>query len=573
MTPPLVSIVIPSFNHQEFVRQAIESVFNQTYRPLELIVIDDGSTDQSREVIQECVTQFVRDDFAFKFISRENRGAHSTINEGLNLASGEILTILNSDDFFSPERLSKLVPLLLRGHSHLAMSLVRGVDQDGKGLQSNDARYSWYHSCLAKRYDFPSLSCALLSLPLHVTTGNFVFTRELWNTVGEFADFHWCHDYQWLLRACLITEPILVSQTLMSYRLHGHNTISSMLVHSSRFLVEVAACFEDFFEAALTRHKLALPINRFSPSPFARRKTFIQGYLSKPFFPSQDRTLGAAISLCNRAVLNEDVQQIEMALKPFSSSRESALESLRCLRPHLYRDVLSFKRSNKKYLLNKKKPVFLKIPKSSVCLVTLPSVQLTEKKKYSHRLLLVGMFFKGRLNSVLRFIDSNKGTMSFAGVAYDISQETASPEISFAHLEYLNHDFVLQPIAGLPFPKHVRCIPLRRSELHVDAHYIAKERFQVNGWCQILGGLPDRIKVSVDNVDVSVSLTLMPRPDVQSRFVIPSQASIAGFAVSFERPTKAYKRIVLEAFQDSESVRIDISKYFKSSKRIKTNAD
>jgi len=103
---PKVSIITPSYNQGQFLRKTIESVLNQTYPNIELIVIDDGSTDGSVAAIARALTDCP---FPHHFLHRENRGAHATLNEGVELASGDCIGILNTDDIYIPERTEFMV--------------------------------------------------------------------------------------------------------------------------------------------------------------------------------------------------------------------------------------------------------------------------------------------------------------------------------------------------------------------------------------------------------------------------------------------------------------------------------
>lgn len=95
---PLVSVVIPCYNHEQFVQDSIQSVIDQTYKNIELIIIDDGSKDGSVEKIQEmvdlCEKRFTR----FEFRSRPNKGLSSTLNEALEWCEGKYFSALASDD-------------------------------------------------------------------------------------------------------------------------------------------------------------------------------------------------------------------------------------------------------------------------------------------------------------------------------------------------------------------------------------------------------------------------------------------------------------------------------------------
>ncbi|MFA9238579.1 MAG: glycosyltransferase family 2 protein [Candidatus Paceibacteria bacterium] len=104
---PLVSIVVPCYNHEKYVKETIESIINQTYKNIELIVIDDGSKDSSVNVIQE-----LADKYKFTFIHRPNKGLSATLNEGVSLSKGKYFSAIASDDVLLPSKISLLVEKL-----------------------------------------------------------------------------------------------------------------------------------------------------------------------------------------------------------------------------------------------------------------------------------------------------------------------------------------------------------------------------------------------------------------------------------------------------------------------------
>jgi alpha-1,3-rhamnosyltransferase len=124
---PLVTVVIPSYNHQAYVAQSIQSVFSQTYKEIELIVIDDGSSDASEKVIQK----LMRGD-KFKFIVRKNKGLPTTLNEGIRLAKGQYICFLASDDYFMPKRVEHAVSRLKVSDDDLIAVYTNGFVIDDK---------------------------------------------------------------------------------------------------------------------------------------------------------------------------------------------------------------------------------------------------------------------------------------------------------------------------------------------------------------------------------------------------------------------------------------------------------
>jgi glycosyltransferase involved in cell wall biosynthesis len=111
--PALVSVIIPTYNRVHFLVEAMESVLKQTYRPIELIVVDDGSTDNTREVVRAWNEKRPKDNaFDLRYFYQKNRGASSARNHGLIESKGEYIQYLDSDDLISPWKLSLQVPRL-----------------------------------------------------------------------------------------------------------------------------------------------------------------------------------------------------------------------------------------------------------------------------------------------------------------------------------------------------------------------------------------------------------------------------------------------------------------------------
>src|SRR5256885_11934472 len=105
-TQPLVSIVIPAYNHAPYLPETIESVLRQTYQNWELLIIDDGSTDATPEIVQRYSDARIRP------YRQENHGLSATVNRGIELAHGEYFAFLPSDDLYEPDKLAIQVPVL-----------------------------------------------------------------------------------------------------------------------------------------------------------------------------------------------------------------------------------------------------------------------------------------------------------------------------------------------------------------------------------------------------------------------------------------------------------------------------
>ena len=128
---PTVSVVMPTYMHTRYVAEAIASVLTQTQPPLELIVIDDGFIDGT---VEYCRAALVAAPFPVTFIARENRGAAATLNQGIALAKGDFIQLLNSDDRLPPERIATMLSTLLESNADWGYARVSYIDSHGQPL-------------------------------------------------------------------------------------------------------------------------------------------------------------------------------------------------------------------------------------------------------------------------------------------------------------------------------------------------------------------------------------------------------------------------------------------------------
>ena len=105
--PNLVSVIIPCYNGEKFIERSIRSVMEQDYRDIELIVVDDGSTDRSKEIILGLKTEFDHENRELKYVCQENTGVGGAVSTALKYVSGDYLTLLDADDRFCKDSIGK----------------------------------------------------------------------------------------------------------------------------------------------------------------------------------------------------------------------------------------------------------------------------------------------------------------------------------------------------------------------------------------------------------------------------------------------------------------------------------
>ena len=228
MSLPLISVVIPAYNHERFVGEAIESVLDQSCGDLELVVVDDGSTDRTAEVIKGYT------DKRLHYYHQENQDAFNTINRGISLSRGHYISILNSDDVYEKNRLEKLAAVLENKNCVCTFSDVIPVSDDGEHF--TDPQFGWniWHK---KNRDFyfecGDLYTSFLKGNFMVTTSNLFMTADAARKVGPFSSLRYLHDYDFIFRM-MNTFPDQVYYAddlqLLRYRIHSGNTLGEAAI-------------------------------------------------------------------------------------------------------------------------------------------------------------------------------------------------------------------------------------------------------------------------------------------------------------------------------------------------------
>jgi len=220
----IISVVIPCYNHERYIKSAVESVLSQTHGELELIVVDDGSTDRSLDYLRTVK------DRRFQLLAQENQGAHTAINRGLELAQGEYLAILNSDDVFDPQRL-EVCARYLSDSVNLVATWIKVINGSGKVLGVKKGWHNmlpWEFSAPnGDAFSFDEFTINLLASNFVSTTSNIVFSRNIYERIGGMRNLRFVHDWDFLLRAALHYKCMIIEQPLVQYRVHQNNTISS----------------------------------------------------------------------------------------------------------------------------------------------------------------------------------------------------------------------------------------------------------------------------------------------------------------------------------------------------------
>ena len=219
MSRPLVSVVIPSYNHAPYIEATVESVLGQPHTNLELFVIDDGSRDDSVARLERLLAR--RGDARARLIARENRGLCRTLNEGLGLARGRYFAYLGSDDLWEPEKLEWQIKAIEAANDErvgAAFGDCYVIDSEGHRLDRYGRQY---------RYRGGDIYRDLLLMDFLPPSPTNFFVREKLLEVGGFNEDVKIEDYEMWLRVARRFRIAYVPEVIASFRIHPTNTSSN----------------------------------------------------------------------------------------------------------------------------------------------------------------------------------------------------------------------------------------------------------------------------------------------------------------------------------------------------------
>jgi glycosyltransferase involved in cell wall biosynthesis len=226
---PLVSIVTPAYNQAEFLRETIESVLSQDYPRIEYLVLDDGSTDETPQVLAEYEGRV-------RWQRHANMGQTPTINKGWQLATGDVVTWLNSDDTFLPGAVRKGVEYLM---SHSETGIVFGdslfTEADGTPLERTKPP-------AGDRFDYLTF---VVECENPIAQPSAFIRRAVVEDVGLLdPSYYYFMDWDFWLRAGARHRIDYIPELLSTYRLHAE---SKTVAQAARAAPELEYMYEKFF--------------------------------------------------------------------------------------------------------------------------------------------------------------------------------------------------------------------------------------------------------------------------------------------------------------------------------------
>ena len=210
---PLVSVVMPTYNHAKFIGKGIRSVLGQSYKNLELVIVDNYSEDNTEEVVSSFADKRIR------YLKFRNHGIiAASRNYGIKSSRGEYVAFLDSDDMWHHCKLEKQLP-------YFCDKEIVGIATDAIGITDTPFSYQGHRGRSKKGYVDYDYYSILNNNP--ISTSSVIVRRDVFSAVGEFdenPDFRFIEDWELWLRMARVGKFRILGEQLLSYRVFSDTT-------------------------------------------------------------------------------------------------------------------------------------------------------------------------------------------------------------------------------------------------------------------------------------------------------------------------------------------------------------
>lgn len=197
MTEVKISIVTACYNSASTISRTIESVLSQSTSPYEHILVDGGSTDDTLSIIESYRDQYQAKDISLTVISEPDRGVYDAMNKGIHAASGDIIGLLNSDDYYEKDAMEILMREVKNDPADIYMGGI--YIHNGSQIIRKYAKFSRRYQT-SRNFNHPAMFA----------------TRKVYNEVGDYIVGNVHNDYEWYLRALKMGKRVHIIPEIMT---------------------------------------------------------------------------------------------------------------------------------------------------------------------------------------------------------------------------------------------------------------------------------------------------------------------------------------------------------------------
>lgn len=209
---PLISVVVPCYNAAKYIQKTLDSILNQSINDIELIVVDDGSKDDTIKVVEGILEG---SKIMYRVISKDNGGVSSARNVGLKNSQGRYIYFLDSDDYIEDNMMELMTKQLDDYNADIVFCGYDYVNEDGTSYKHYDKEYNYIMKCLSGVEAFKEI----LNSNIHIWTGSVVYKRELLlkNNIEYYEGCNYGEDYEFICKCICKSERVISVNKILAH--------------------------------------------------------------------------------------------------------------------------------------------------------------------------------------------------------------------------------------------------------------------------------------------------------------------------------------------------------------------
>jgi glycosyltransferase involved in cell wall biosynthesis len=218
---PLISILLPAYNHEQFISKTLNSILADNYPNKELIIINDGSTDSTGKILESWTREY-KNEFKITYISRENKGVTNTLNDLVSVSMGEYILFIHSDDYLLPDGIIKRLDYLLNNPLICAVFADCNVVDAVGNLIAESGLSGFYTANKSKLSSEEKLKKEIIT-NWSVPGGTLMVKRKVFDNY-KYNPEYLVEDLDFYLRFSSLNQIGFLDEKVSAYRIHGNNT-------------------------------------------------------------------------------------------------------------------------------------------------------------------------------------------------------------------------------------------------------------------------------------------------------------------------------------------------------------
>jgi len=217
----LISVIIPCYNHQEYIQKTLDSVLEDNFLDKEIVIIDDGSTDNSHQVIQNWVDEH-KDKISITYKNRPNKGLNKTLNELVSLANGEYIVMMGSDDYLLKGGLQKRYEYFKK-HPETDVLIADAILIDKHDNKIHESMLFEYRGYKKEQFKDAKTIKETLFKRFVLAGPIYMIKKSFYDEIGPYDEEFLAEDLDFCLRSLAKTDMAFLDEKVAAYRVHDTN--------------------------------------------------------------------------------------------------------------------------------------------------------------------------------------------------------------------------------------------------------------------------------------------------------------------------------------------------------------